>query len=82
MGEDSVPLALEEPEGETKIPLCESLGVESGSGVGVGSVVGGASAAVTVMLAVPIFPSLAAVTVALPAATAVTSPADVTVAID
>lgn len=37
---------------------------------------------VTVMLAVPVFPSLAAVIVALPAATAVTSPADETVATD
>jgi hypothetical protein len=84
MGEDSVPLAPEEPEGETKIPLCvpppePSLG--GGSFVAGGSLVGG-SGAVTVMLDVPLFPSLAAVTVAVPAATAVTSPAEETVATD
>jgi hypothetical protein len=84
MGEDCVPLAPEEPEGETKIPLCvppsePSLG--AGSFVVGGLVVGG-SGAVTVMLAVPLFPSLAAVTVAVPAATAVTTPAEETVATD
>jgi hypothetical protein len=76
MGEDCVPLALEEPEGETKIPLCVPPSVPS---LGAGSFVVG-SGAVTVMLDVPLFPSLAAVTVAVPAATAVTSPAEETVA--
>jgi hypothetical protein len=53
----------------------------AGDGVTV-TVATGAGGTLTVMLAVPLFPSLVAVIVALPAATPLTRPLDETVAID